>query len=94
MPRDERSVVTGTNLFARSIGSAVGVAIFGAIANAIFGAGDAASLSPATIEAGSGVVFLAVAIVAVASVAAAFAMPKQHVEFGATADAAPEGAPA
>lgn len=30
----ERGVVTSTNLFARSIGSAVGVAIFGAIANA------------------------------------------------------------
>jgi hypothetical protein len=27
-------VVTGTNLFARSVGSAVGVAVFGAIANA------------------------------------------------------------
>jgi len=29
-----RGVVTGTNMFARSVGSAVGVAIFGAIANA------------------------------------------------------------
>jgi MFS family permease len=29
-----RGVVTGTNMFARSIGSAVGVAVFGAIANA------------------------------------------------------------
>jgi hypothetical protein len=29
-----RGVVTGTNLFARSVGSAVGVAVFGAIANA------------------------------------------------------------
>jgi Na+/melibiose symporter-like transporter len=29
-----RGVVTGTNLFARSLGSAVGVAVFGAIANA------------------------------------------------------------
>jgi integral membrane sensor domain MASE1 len=31
---DRRGVVTSTNLFNRSIGSAVGVAIFGAIANA------------------------------------------------------------
>jgi len=30
-----RGVVTGTNLFARSVGSAVGVAVFGAIANAV-----------------------------------------------------------
>ena len=29
-----RGVVTGTNMFARSVGSAVGVAVFGAIANA------------------------------------------------------------
>jgi EmrB/QacA subfamily drug resistance transporter len=31
---DRRGVVTATNLFARSVGSAIGVAVFGAIANA------------------------------------------------------------
>ncbi|MCU1675722.1 MAG: transporter, partial [Frankiales bacterium] len=31
---DRRAVVTGSNIFARSIGSAVGVAIFGSIVNA------------------------------------------------------------
>ena len=31
---ERRGVVTGTNMFARSIGSAVGVAVFGAVANA------------------------------------------------------------
>jgi MFS family permease len=31
---ERRGVVTGTNMFCRSIGSAVGVAVFGAIANA------------------------------------------------------------
>jgi EmrB/QacA subfamily drug resistance transporter len=31
---DRRGVVTGTNLFSRSLGSAVGAAVFGAIANA------------------------------------------------------------
>ena len=30
---DQRGVVTGTNMFARSAGSAIGVAVFGAIAN-------------------------------------------------------------
>ena len=30
----DRGVATGTNMFARSMGSAVGVAVFGAIANA------------------------------------------------------------
>ncbi|HLN76800.1 MAG TPA: MDR family MFS transporter [Nocardioidaceae bacterium] len=34
---DRRGVVTGTNMFARSVGSAVGVAVFGAIANASLG---------------------------------------------------------
>ena len=33
----ERGVVTANNLFSRSIGSAVGVAVFGAIANATLG---------------------------------------------------------
>ena len=31
----ERGVVTGTNLFARSMGSAVGAALFGAVANSV-----------------------------------------------------------
>ncbi|CAN5326877.1 MDR family MFS transporter [soil metagenome] len=94
VPWNERGVVTGTNLFARSIGNGVGVAILGAIANSIFGRGDAASLSPATIEAGTAAVFLAVFIVVVATVAAALAMPRHHVEFGTDAAAAPEASAA
>ena len=31
---ETRGVVTGTNIFARSVGSAVGIAVFGAVANA------------------------------------------------------------
>jgi MFS family permease len=72
---NERGVVTGTNLFARSIGSAVGVAIFGAIANSIFGKGNADSLSPEVIIAGSTAVFVAVLVVVVGTVLAALAMP-------------------
>ena len=83
---NERGVVTGTNMFARSIGSAVGVAVFGAIANSIFGPGDAASLPPSTIAAGGGAVFIAVAVVSVGAVAAALAMPRTPV---APADPAP-----
>lgn len=90
---NERGVVTGTNLFARSIGSAVGVAIFGAIANSIFGKGDAASLSPEVIIAGSSAVFIAVLVVVGGIILAAFSMPptpvlaQQHptVEPGAAA---------
>ncbi|WP_255546005.1 MDR family MFS transporter [Glaciihabitans sp. dw_435] len=76
---NERGVVTGTNLFARSIGSSVGVAIFGAVANAIFASHGGDTTDPTTIEAASASVFFAVLIVAVATVAAALAMPRRTV---------------
>ncbi|TAJ46817.1 MAG: MFS transporter [Herbiconiux sp.] len=90
VPWHERGVVTGTNLFARSIGSAVGVAIFGAIANSILadaaaggpdapGAG-AAPTQPAGIVAAGGAVFLAVAVCAVFLIVAAALMPRTRVE--------------
>lgn len=40
-----RGVVTGTNMFARSIGSAVGIAVFGAIANAALAASSGGKVS-------------------------------------------------
>jgi MFS family permease len=73
---NERGVVTGTNLFARSIGSAVGVAIFGALANAIFLAAGTET-DVAVVEQASGVVFIGVAVAAVATVVAALAMPRR-----------------
>ncbi len=79
VPWNERGVVTGTNMFARSVGSAIGVAIFGAIANSIFGEGDADSLAPATIISGSAAVFLAVLVVALAAVVAVVVMPRTPV---------------
>jgi len=82
VPWNERGVVTGSNMFARSIGSAVGVAVFGAIANAII-AGSAAgggAKSPASIQAASTAVFAAVAVVAVLTIAAGLAMPRSRVE--------------
>ena len=81
---NERGVVTGTNQFARAIGSALGVAIFGAIANAIFGSGS--NVPASSIAAGGGAVFLAVSIVAIATIAAGVAMPATPV---ARAEAAP-----
>jgi EmrB/QacA subfamily drug resistance transporter len=45
---NQRGVVTGANLFSRSIGSAVGVAIFGAIANGIIARSAQASGSGGT----------------------------------------------
>jgi EmrB/QacA subfamily drug resistance transporter len=67
----ERGVVTGANLFARSIGSAVGVAIFGAVANAVL---DGRVTAPATTSA-SGAVFLGVVVAGVLTVGAAACMP-------------------
>ena len=68
----ERGVVTATNMFSRSVGSALGVAGFGAIANATLGGGpeNAASVAFASHH-----VFLVVAGVAVVMVAAAVGMP-------------------
>jgi MFS family permease len=72
---NERGVVTGNNMFARSLGSAVGVAIFGAIANSIFGPGDIQSIGPAAIQSGAAAVFIGVLILAAATAVAVVAMP-------------------
>lgn len=71
---DERGVVTGTNLFARSIGSAVGVAVLGALVNGVLG-GASAAAAPQQFRAAVTVTFAALAAVAVATIAAAAAMP-------------------
>ena len=79
---NERGVVTGTNLFARSIGSAVGVAIFGAIANGIIGrdgAGPVAGVAPAAIIDASTAVFVATLIAALATAVLAASMPRTPV---------------
>lgn len=79
VPWHERAVVTGSNLFMRSVGSAVGVAIFGAIANNII-ATRGGENSPSAIQAGSTAVFLAVLLASVASIAAGVLMPQAKVE--------------
>ena len=75
----DRGVVTGANMFFRSMGSAVGVAVFGAIANAALGA-DAKTLQSGHVAAAplsSAVhdVFLAVLVLAVLTVAMVALMP-------------------
>ena len=72
----QRGVVTGNNMFARSLGSAVGVAVFGAVANSIFGPGDIHAIGPAAIQSGSAAVFTGVLVVAVATALAVGAMPR------------------
>jgi hypothetical protein len=79
VPWSERAVVTGTNLFMRSVGSAVGVAIFGAVANAIIAEGGGPS-SAAAVQAGSTAVFLAVFITAVITILAGLLMPAVRAE--------------
>jgi EmrB/QacA subfamily drug resistance transporter len=76
---DQRGVVTGANMFARSIGSAVGVAVFGAIANGIIdGAGG--PTNPAAVRDGAAAVFVAVVVATLATIAAAVFMPKVRAD--------------
>ncbi|MFJ1457965.1 MDR family MFS transporter [Nocardia sp. N2S4-5] len=72
----ERGVVTGANMFARSIGSAVGVAVFGALVNMRVGA--AGNPEPALLSAGIHLVFAGVAAMAVVMVLAAAALPRDR----------------
>ncbi|WP_081978969.1 MDR family MFS transporter [Cellulomonas carbonis] len=72
----ERGVVTGANMFARSVGSAVGVAILGAVVNAVMRGTDAFAEPERFNDAATGV-FVVVAVVAVGTVAAALAMPRE-----------------
>ncbi|MFF7293716.1 MFS transporter [Microbacterium sp. NPDC008134] len=74
----ERGAVTGMNAFARSAGSAVGVAIFGAISNAVIAQG-AGPDDPATIVHASMWVFVAAAVAAVMTLIAAAFMPRDRV---------------
>lgn len=71
----ERGVVTGTNLFARSIGSSLGVAVYGAVANGIYAGNPGGGKNPQAVVLASGAVFLAVLVSAALTVAAVLAMP-------------------
>jgi len=80
VPWTERGVVTGANMFLRSMGSAVGVAVFGAIANGVIARSGLGEHSPVAVQAASGAVFLAVIVATVATIAGAVAMPSGHVD--------------
>ena len=71
----QRGVVTGANLFARSMGSAVGVAALGALVNGLL-RGQTASTDPAAFNGAVTAAFVAVAGVAVLSAVVAFLMPR------------------
>ncbi|WP_231918367.1 MDR family MFS transporter [Microlunatus sagamiharensis] len=78
-----RGVVTGTSMFARSMGSALGIAVFGAIANAGLGttvgthASTASSIAPAVMAAALQNVFLASVVGAAVMLVAVLCMPRR-----------------
>lgn len=72
----ERGVVTGANMFARSMGSAVGVAALGALVNARM-RGASALDEPEMFGGAATAIFTAVAAVAVVTALVALAMPRQ-----------------
>jgi EmrB/QacA subfamily drug resistance transporter len=76
----QRGVVTGTNMFFRSAGSAVGIAIFGAIVNATLGrsAVETDRVAPDALTTAVQHVFLGTAVVAVAMLAAVLLMPRDR----------------
>ncbi|PXX58722.1 EmrB/QacA subfamily drug resistance transporter [Nocardia tenerifensis] len=71
----ERGVVTSANMFARSIGSAVGVAVFGAIVNARVG--DTDHPVPSVLSSAVHLVFVTVAVMAAVMVLASAWMPSR-----------------
>ncbi|HEY0249396.1 MAG TPA: MDR family MFS transporter [Gryllotalpicola sp.] len=71
----ERGAVTGTNMFARSMGSAVGVAIFGAVVNSRVTLNAAGVPEGAGLSAAMHLVFLAILVVALVLLIAVFFLP-------------------
>jgi EmrB/QacA subfamily drug resistance transporter len=80
----ERGVVTANNIFLRSLGSSLGVAVFGAIANAAIGHG---AVTPAHLTTAVHRIFIGIVVVAVLMVVLASLMPKPDPSAGP----APEG---
>ncbi|MGK5110751.1 MULTISPECIES: MDR family MFS transporter [unclassified Geodermatophilus] len=76
----QRGVVTGSNMFFRSAGSAVGVAVFGAIVNATLGRSgvEGDRVAPEALTTAVHHVFLATTVLAVAMLAAVLLMPRDR----------------
>ena len=70
----KRGVVSATNVLARSVGSAVAVALYGAVANYVIGAGDADAA--ASVQAAAFAVFLSVSVTTVVLIAVTSIIPK------------------
>ncbi|WP_258803874.1 MFS transporter [Pseudarthrobacter sp. NS4] len=89
VPWNERGVVTSTNMFARSIGSALGVAVFGAVANAVYAGTSGGDSDGPAVVAASGAVFLATLVAGLLTVAAVLAMPAVRAGAGGAGSAGP-----
>jgi EmrB/QacA subfamily drug resistance transporter len=76
----ERGVVTGLNMFFRSAGSAVGVAVFGAVVNATLGTSgvEGDRVAPEALTTAVHSVFLGTTVLAVAMLAAVLLMPRDR----------------
>lgn len=72
-----RGVVTANNVFARSVGSSVGVAVFGAIVNAATDAGHGTP-SPARLAHATHLVFAGVVVLAALAIVAVLFLPDRH----------------
>jgi EmrB/QacA subfamily drug resistance transporter len=91
----ERGVVTANNLFLRSLGSSLGVAVFGALANAALGA-DAVGGHPAPAALTDAVhrIFIGVVVIAALMVVAVRLLPRRTSEAAAEPDPVPLAAEA
>jgi hypothetical protein len=69
----ERGVVTANNIFLRSLGSALGVAVFGAVANAVVGSG---AVEPARLTDAVHRIFIGMLLVSVVMVVLAGLIPR------------------
>ena len=88
---EERGVVTAANMFSRSIGSALGVAFFGAIANASF---SSASPSAAALAQAAHHVFIGATVMAVLMGLATALMPRSRHAYDAVPAVAADAAEA
>ncbi|MGY1807019.1 MDR family MFS transporter [Blastococcus sp. SYSU D00669] len=80
VPWEQRGVVTAANMFFRSLGSAVGVAVFGAVVNASLGTTSVESgdVLPGPLSTAVHQVFLATAAVSLVMLAAVALMPRDR----------------
>jgi len=78
VPWGERGVVTGTVMFSRSLGQALGAAILGAVSNGVIASLGGDENDPHTIVVASAAVFVGVAIIALVHFGISLAMPRER----------------